>query len=76
METNETLQNRARRLGLGLQALVTASGLTKATVWRALKDNRFPLRNGNALKLALALGWTEVPDQKSIGPVTEAPNAN
>jgi DNA-binding phage protein len=45
----------ARRRGLGATALARAAGLSRTTVWTALKTGRLPTRNGTAARLAAVL---------------------
>lgn len=54
-----TLADRARALGLGPHALATTAGLSRTTVWKALKANALPSRNAAAAKLRKALRMDE-----------------
>lgn len=51
----KTLADRARSLGLGPKELAESAGLSRTTVWKALKANALPPRNSAAAKLRKAL---------------------
>jgi hypothetical protein len=55
----KTLAERARDLGIGPKELAKAAGLSRTTIWMALKINELPSRNAAAAKLRRALKMDE-----------------
>lgn len=55
----KSLADRARGLGLGPVEIAEISGLSRTTVWKALKANALPPRNAAAAKLRKALQMDE-----------------